>query len=124
MLRIKDKSDTTVIHFIKDEAGNTAEEHWIKKNKNIETYYYYYNTNHRLTDIVRFNIKAKRLLPDFLFDYDAQERMSTFTQIPQGSSDYLTWQYIYLENGLKEKELCFNKQKQLVGTVTYTYKTN
>ena len=43
-------------------------------------------------------------------------------QVPQGSADYLVWQYIYNPNGLKQKELCFTKTKQPVGRIEYTYK--
>jgi hypothetical protein len=76
---------------------------------------------HKLTDIVRYNAKAQRLLPDFLFEYDNNGTLVKFTQIPQGSADYLVWQYEYLPNGLKQKELCFNKQKEPVGTIVYSY---
>lgn len=121
MLRIKDKTDTTVIEFITDEQGNIAEERWKRKNVLIETYYYYYNDKHLLTDIVRFNKKAKRLLPDFLFTYNEKDQLAGLTQIPESSGSYLTWNYFYNDNGLKQKELCFDKQKQLVGKIEYTY---
>ncbi len=121
MLRIKDKTDTTYIRFVKDEQGIPAEEHWEKKGRKVESYYYYYNDVHQLTDIVRFNLKAQRMLPDFLFGYNAEGRLVQFTQIPQGSSDYLTWRYQYNTNGLRQKEICYNKQKQIVGRIEYTY---
>ena len=38
-----------------------------------------------------------------------------------GGIDYLTWQYTYNEKGLKAKETCSNKQKQLIGRVEYQY---
>jgi hypothetical protein len=122
MLLIKDNTDTTVVEFVKDEHGNVAEEHWKKKGRNADNYFYYYNEKHLLTDIVHFNLKAQRLLPDFLFEYDEQGTLIQFTQIPQGSDDYLVWQYVYNANGLKEKELCFNKTKQPVGRIEYTYR--
>src|SRR6266487_5736219 len=121
MLLIKDNEDTTVIEFVKDEQGNIAEEHWRKKGRLIEKYFYYYNDQRLLTDIVRFNAKAQRLLPDFLFEYDSNGTLVQLTQIPQGSDNYLIWQYIYLPNGLKQKELCLNKQKQPVGRIEYNY---
>jgi hypothetical protein len=121
MLLIKDNKDTTVIDFEKDEQGNIAEEHWRKNGRLIQKYFYYYNDQHQLTDIVRFNEKAQRLLPDFLFEYDNNGTLIQLTQIPQGSANYLVWQYIYLPNGLKQKELCFNKQKQPIGRIEYTY---
>jgi hypothetical protein len=121
MLRIKDNADTTFVHFKKDEKQNIVEEIWIKKNKVIEHYFYYYNDKSQLTDIVRFNTRAQQMLPDFLFAYNNNGTLSQLTQIPQGSSDYVTWQYIYDERGLKTKDVLFDKHQQLLGTVTYTY---
>ena len=122
MIRIKDKTDSTVVHFKKNEDSNIEEELWIKKGKVIEHYYYYYNEQAQLTDIVRYNNKAQQMLPDFLFEYNDKGQVATLTQIPQGSSDYVVWQYIYDDNGLKIKDVLFDKHQELLGTVTYTYK--
>jgi hypothetical protein len=122
MLLIKNSTDTTIIEFIKDEQGNIAEEHWKKKGSTLEKFYYYYNNKRQLTDVVRFNIKARRLLPDFLFEYNNDGTIAQFTQVPQGSDNYLVWKYLYLPNGLKDKEICFNKKKEKVGTIEYSYK--
>lgn len=122
MLLIKNNNDTTTIELTTDEHGDVAEERWRKKGRIVENYFYYYNDQHKLTDIVRYNAKAQRLLPDFLFEYDNNGTLVKFTQIPQGSADYLVWQYEYLPNGLKQKELCFNKQKQPVGSIEYSYR--
>ena len=122
MLLVKNNSDTTTIELSKDEHGDIGEERWKKNGRQIEHYFYYYDDEHRLTDIVRYNAKAQRLLPDFLFDYDTAGVLVQFTQIPQGSSNYLVWHYEYNNNGLKEKESCFNKEKQLVGTIAYAYR--
>jgi YD repeat-containing protein len=121
MLRIKDKIDTTVIEITYDN-GNVAQETWKRKGRVVENYYYYYNANNLLTDIVRYNYRAKKMLPDFLFDYDANGRVVKMMQVPTGSSDYMVWQYIYNSNGLKEKELLYNKQQQLVGRIEYSYR--
>ncbi len=122
MLHIKDNADTTVVEFVKDDQGNIAEEHWKKKGKRVEDYFYYYNTAHLLTDVVRFNNRAKRLLPDFLFEYDDAGRLAQLTQIQQNSASYLIWHYDYNSNALKQKETCYDKQKQLIGYIVYTYK--
>jgi len=61
------------------------------------------------------------MLPDFLFAYNNNGTLSQLTQVPQGSSDYITWQYVYDERGLKIKDALFDKHQQLLGTVTYTY---
>ena len=122
MLLIKNNIDTTVIELVKDTLGNIAEERWLKKGTKIETYFYYYNAKNNLTDIVRYNIRAKRLLPDFIFDYDDKGTIIQSIQVPQSSSDYLVWQYIYNPNGLKQKELCFSKDKRVMGRIEYTYR--
>ena len=120
MLRIKDKTDTTFVTFTYD-GGNVAGETWKRKGHIVETYYYYYNTKNQLTDIVRFNIRVRKMLPDFLYEYDEQGRVSQMMQVPNGSTDYMVWKYSYNNNGLKERELLYNKQQQIVGRVEYQY---
>ena len=56
--------------------GNVIEElPYIKKISGEKTYYYYDGKN-RLTDIVRFNTKARRLLPDYMFEYTENNQVS------------------------------------------------
>lgn len=123
MMRIKNNTDTTFVNFEFDQAGNISTEKWTRNNRLIEQYYYYYNAANLLTDIVRYSNKAKRLLPDFTFDYDAQGRIIQFTQVLNGAANYLNWLYVYLPNGLKEKEACFDKLKQPVGKIVFEYQT-
>ncbi|BAV04702.1 YD repeat-containing protein [Filimonas lacunae] len=120
MLRIQDGKDTTVVSFQYDEQGNAIEERWTRKGAVIETWYYYYNDKKQLTDIVRYNSRVKRLLPDYLFEYDADGRINQMTQIT-GSSNYMVWKYIINPQGLKVRDVCLNKQKQMVGRIEYTY---
>lgn len=121
MLRIKDNTDTTIVHFIKDDKQNITEELWMKKNRKIEHYYYYYDDKNRLTDIVRYNLKAQQMLPDFVFEYDDNNNILQTTQVPQGTPEYIIWAYIYDNRGLKIKDILYNKQHQLLGTVSYQY---
>jgi hypothetical protein len=121
MLKVKGQADTTRISFVKDEQGNIAEERWSRKGSTPETYYYYYNAQNQLTDIVRYNSKLKKLLPDFLYEYDAEGRISQITQVSLGSNNYYTWKYSYNEKGLKQKETCFDKTKKQVGRIEYVY---
>lgn len=121
MLRIKNKADTTLIELIKDEQGLIAEEHWKKKNRTLETYYYYYDANNRLTDLVRYNARLKKLLPDYMYEYDANNRVSQMTQVSIMGSSYIIWKYSYNEKGLKQKETGFDKERKLVGRMEYTY---
>lgn len=121
LLKIKNKVDTTFTDFIYDEKGNIGEERWKRKDKIYETYYYYYNDRNLVTDIVRFNSRAKQLLPDFLYEYDEKNRIIKMTQITGGGSNYLVWNYSYNDKGLKESEVCYDKQKRLVGKIEYGY---
>jgi len=121
MFKIKNKVDTVKVSFVFDEKGNLVEEQWRRKDRLIETYYYYYNDNKQLTDIVRYNRKAKSMLPDFTFDYDENGRVSQMLQTLQGTSAYLLWKYTYNENGLKVKEVCYDKNKYMVGRIEYSY---
>ena len=120
MLRIKDKTDTTFVTFTYD-AGNVAQETWKRKGHVAETYYYYYNTKNQMTDIVRFNIRMRKMLPDYLYEYDEVGRITQMMQVPNGSSDYMVWKYTYNSNGLKESEQLSNKQQQIIGRVVYKY---
>lgn len=121
MLRVKSRTDSTFISFVRDEQGNIAEEHWKRKGSAPEVYYYYYNTKNELTDIVRYNSKLKKLLPDFLFEYDNTGRLSQMTQVLLGNSNYYTWKYTYNEKGLKQKERCFDKTQKKAGSIEYVY---
>lgn len=121
MLKIKNNIDTTIVVFLTDEQNNIAEERWMKKGEIIEAYYYYYNEKKQLTDLVKFNLKVEKMLPEFLFEYDASNKLLQMTQIPFGSSNYFVWKYTYNENGFKDKEFCFNKQGKLQGKMEYTY---
>ncbi len=121
MYKIKNRRDTTKVELVYDKDSLITEENWFKKGKVIETYYYYYNDKKQLSDIVRFNNRAKRLLPDYLFEYDAIGNVQSMTQVPAGNSNYMIWQYIYTDKGLKQQDNCFTKQRQLIGKMKYEY---
>ena len=120
MLRIKNNTDTTFVAF-SYEGNNVAEETWRRNNKVTETYYYYYNPKNQLTDVVRYNRKAKQMLPDFILEYDEKGRVVQMTQTQSASANYLIWRYVYNTKGLKEKEMVYNKQKEFLGKIEYNY---
>lgn len=122
MIRIKDGRDSTIIKFTLDEKGNPAEEEAFRKGITQGKVYYYYDAKERLTDVVRYNVKAARLLPDYMFEYEDNGELSTMTVVPEGSSDYQKWYYKYDENGLKLVEFCYNKKNELQGKIEYEYK--
>lgn len=122
MQLIKNKKDTTNIKFVTEEHGLVGEERWYKKGRLTNTYYYYYDAQNRLTDIARFNWTAKKILPDYTFEYSPQGKLITMKAYEPSSQYYRTWQYAYEERGLKTSETVHNKYRQLEGKVIYGYK--
>jgi len=122
MWRIINKTDSLEVRFVTDEKGNVIEERNFKRGVLADPVYYYYDERNRLTDIVRFNYKANRLLPDYLFEYDEKDRVIQKITTTSGKNlGYLTWRYLFDEKGLKTKEALFNKDKQLQGRIDYSY---
>src|SRR5688572_713540 len=122
MWRIINKSDSLEVRFVTDEHGNVIEEKNFRRGVLADPVYYYYDDRNRLTDIVRFNYKANRLLPDYLFEYDDNDRVIQKITTTSGNNlGYLTWRYLFDEKGLKTKEALFNKDKQLQGRIDFTY---
>jgi antitoxin component YwqK of YwqJK toxin-antitoxin module len=115
--------DSLEIRFTLDEDGNPEAEMTYRKNVETAYLYYYFDDKNRLSDIVRFNKKAQKLLPDIMFEYDESDRViqKITTSSNIGSGDYLIWRYIYDEKGLKTKEALFNKDKQMTGRIDYKY---
>jgi len=88
----------------------------------LPSYYYYYDEKNRLTDVVSYNVRAKRLLPLYIFEYNDDNQLASMLVVPEGSDDYQKWIYEYNERNQKVKETCINKRKQIVGRVEYQYK--
>lgn len=121
MLKIRNGTDTTYIRFITDDKGNIAEERSIRNRAALPVVYYYYDADNRLTDIVRYSARSQRLLPDYVFEYQDGERLSSMMVVQEGGNNYQKWLYEYNDKGLKINESCYNKQKQLIGKVAYQY---
>ncbi len=122
MWRIINTTDSLEIRFTPDEEGNTGDEKTIRRGIETATIYYYYDDKKRLSDIVRYNTKAKKLLPDVLFEYDENDRViQKITTTSSLTLGYLIWRYIFDEKGLKIKEALFNDDKQLTGKIEYNY---
>ena len=120
MIKIKGETDTTIVSFEKDENGNITEEKPVRAGQKLPSTYYYYDNDGRLTDIVRYNQKAGRLLPDYIFEYNSGH-ISSMLFVPSGSTDYQKWIYNYNPNGLKEGDICYDKKGQVVVKINYTY---
>lgn len=121
MLRIKNGTDTTFVNFKRDENGNISEETSVRKGVASDPVYYFYDAQNRLTDIVRFSPKAKRLLPEYMFEYSPAGQVIQKITVPANNSEYLIWRYQYGADGLKNKEAIYTKQKQLTGKIEYVY---
>jgi YD repeat-containing protein len=140
MWRILNNTDSIEIRFTPDDTGNPGDERVYKKGVETSQYYYsidennkpkyvqtgaiyyYYDEQNRLSDIVRYNLKAGRLLPDIMFEYDDKDRViQKITTTSNLKLGYLIWRYIYDEKGLKTKEALFNNDKQLTGKIEYNY---
>lgn len=121
MLRIRNNTDTTYVNFVLDEKGNPVEEHAVRRKLEEPVIYYYYDDKNQLTDIVRYNQKAGRLLPTHVFSYTPQGRIAGMLLVPEGSNEYQRWFYDYDERGLKVRERVFNKRQELMGKVEFTY---
>ena len=121
MLRIRNNTDTTYVTFVYEGKDVPLEEHGVRKGVKQPVIYYYYDDKNQLTDIVRYNEKARRLLPTHIFAYNAQGRVAGMLLIPEGSNEYQRWYYDYDEQGLKVRERVFNKEQQLMGKVEFVY---
>lgn len=121
MVKVKNGTDTTFISLVQDEKGNVVEERPVRNNNALPVVYYYYDDRNRLTDVVRYNDAAKRLLPEYMFAYNSNDRLSSMLYVVPGSSDYQKWLYEYHDNGLRSQETCYNKLKELLGKIGYQY---
>jgi hypothetical protein len=119
MTRVRNRTDSTVILFAVDENNQVAIE---KDTKSGTKFYYYYDAKKRLTDIVQENEFKPRLKPDYIFEYNnASGKISAMTTTEEGVNDFFVWRYTY-DGDLRIKENCYNRAKQLLGTIEYQYK--
>jgi YD repeat-containing protein len=147
LFRVLNGKDTTDYGFKTDASGNVIEEQGFRASFPIgDPTLYYYDDLNRLTDIVKFNPHANRLLPDFMFEYNAAnqvlQKTSTISTIrepaplPRGQMPkpeeykgkgatlrltYLAWRYTYDEKGLKIRETLYGKDKTKIGHIEYDY---
>jgi hypothetical protein len=76
-----------------------------------------------LTDVVRYNDRAKQLLPEYMFEYSASDQVIQKITVPSNNSDYLIWRYQYNPQGLKIKEVVYSKhdKRNPLGKIEYQY---
>ena len=128
MWRTINGTDSLEIRFIPDENGNSGEEHTFRRGYETDVLYYYFDDKNRITDIVRYNKKVKKLIPDEILSYDDADRViQRITSTPGDNLrittwvGYIIWRYIYNEQGLKTKEALFDNEQHLTGKIEYSY---
>lgn len=119
LLVVKNSKDTLVVEFLADEKGRVTDE--IERKPGGLHYYYFYNEAGRLTDIVKMHPVLKKMLPDFVFDYDEEGLLTRMVAVEEGvSRNYVVWQYVN-NDGLRIIEKCFSKDNKLMGYMEYEY---
>ncbi len=122
MIRKKNNADFSTVNFISDEKGNVTEEQEVLKGNIAKKYFYYYDDKNHLTDVVHYNEIARRLLPDYMFEYNSAGQIKSMVSTEEGTSNYFIWKYTYNDQRLRETETCLSKEKRLLGTISYQYK--
>ena len=128
MWRTINGADSLEIRLIADENGNPGEERTFRSGYETDMLYYYFDDRNRITDIVRYNKRVKKLLPDIIISYDDADRViQRITSTPGDNLrattwvGYIIWRYIYNDKGLKTKEALFDNEQQLTGKIEYNY---
>jgi hypothetical protein len=116
MRLIKNKIDTVLILFSLDDSGRVALE---KNTRDAGKYYYYYDTDNRLTDIVHSSEFTRDLLPDYVFEYFDTGEPARMTFFENGGKGKTTMRYEY-EGGMKKAELIYING-QYTGKMVYSY---
>jgi len=114
-------NDSTVVTFTLDPQGRVIEEYESGRNFQGDKVYYRYDDQGRLSDVYRYNAARKRLLPDYMFEYNRGGQLSSMTIVNSQDGDYTIWKYTYMENGLPLNEKVYGKEKSLLGMIKYNY---
>ncbi len=120
MIRKKNGISISTIHFVSDSSNNIIEED-AEGNASDKKYFYYYDDKNRLTDVVHFNERANRLLPNYMYEYTSAGLPKQMISTEEGGDNYFVWKYTYNEQGLRATEKCYSKERRLLGTIEYTY---
>lgn len=122
MLRQKNNVAVSAINFTADDKGNIIDEEEIINGKKGKKYFYYYDDKNRITDVVHYNERAKRLLPDYMYEYNPTGQIKQMISTEDGVNNYFIWQYSYNDQRLRESEKCYSKERRLLGSILYQYK--
>lgn len=122
MERKKNNIAVATIHFVKDDKNNITEENVSGASSTDKIYYYYYDDKNRLTDVVHFNDRAGKLLPDYIYEYNTLNQPVQMISASETGDNYFIWRYTYNDRNLRDTERCFSKEKRMLGKIVYEYK--
>ncbi|MGI8583415.1 MAG: hypothetical protein ACR2KX_14540 [Chitinophagaceae bacterium] len=122
MIKRKNNADISNVNFTIDDKGNVIDEQEITRGVKGRKYLYYYDDKSRLTDVVHYNERAKRLLPDYMYEYNQTGQIKQMISTDDNISNYFIWKYTYNDLRLRESEKCYSKEKRLLGSIQYVYK--
>lgn len=121
MIRLKNDSPFSVVTFTTNSEGSVIKESEKGRYDTVPAAYYKYNASGQPTDIFHFNADKQRMVPDFLFDYDPQNRLTEKTTVTMNRNSYLVWKFFYGDKGLVDKEACYGPKDALLGTMKFEY---
>lgn len=124
MVRLKNDKKFSIVTFTTDSLGRVIKESEEGSYDTVPPVYYKYNALGLPTDIFHYNFNRQKMIPDFMFDYDDQNRLSEKTTITMNVGGYLLWKFLYGEKGLIDQEKCYEPKGGLLGSLEfeYTYK--
>ncbi|MCU0375699.1 MAG: hypothetical protein MUF24_10360 [Chitinophagaceae bacterium] len=121
MVKITNGKESLRVTFVAEANGQIGTEVWYKGTEKVETWYYYYDDQGNMTDIVRFNKKAQQMLPDYLFGYNEEGKLTSKVAVQPVTGSFRIWQYAYNAQGLKATESILNKSRKPEGRLEYNY---
>ena len=66
-------------------------------------------------------LQAQRLLPDDIFAYAEDGKMTSLLSVQEGAASYQRWIYNYNDKGLRIRETCYGKERDMLGHIEYQY---
>lgn len=121
MIRLKNDNPFSVTTFTTDSLGRVIKESEKGSYDTVPAVYYKYNDSGQPTDIFHYNAGKQKMVPDFLFDYDGQNRLAEKTTVTMNRNGYLVWKFFYGDKGMIDKEACYGPKDALLGTLKFEY---
>ena len=121
MVRKKNGRYYSRVRFVKDSSGNITSEQEFIDGHNLPPFYYKYSPAGNLTDIVKFNPAAGKMLATRMFDYNHYGQQTDMTTVLSDTKGYTLWKNYYNEKGLLTREECFQNGADLLGIISYLY---